>query len=80
MKTRTTPLQAARALRRLFEDNIAKTWDDYRQELAKIGNWLNAYRFGKLVAEQAGCSFEQAAPAVEEVCPELFADYWENLR
>ncbi len=82
MKTAHTPLSAAQALRVGFEKQIAKTWDEYfaeRRQTPFSGPFLNAFQFAKLVQEQAGCSFLDATKALEEVVPELFAEYWEKL-
>jgi hypothetical protein len=86
-----TPLSAARAVRVLEEENIAKTWaqyDEQQREAEHIqpsqrafsGRRLNAYKAGVLVKEQANCTFRQAMRAVQRVMPELFANgYWETL-
>lgn len=82
-KEARTPLSVARTLRTYFEANIAKTWDEYfRQRQANDPNsweWLNAWRFAKHVQEQLKCEYAVAAAVTEEVCPELFADYWAAL-
>jgi hypothetical protein len=73
-----TPLSAAKALRIGFENQIAKSWDDYFAE-RRGAAFLNCYQFGKLVQEQAGCTFREACLALEFVAPELFAEYWDAL-
>ena len=67
-RAKRTPLAIARALRQVFEDQIPKTIDD--------GIGLNAYNFAKMIQEQTGCTFREAMGPTQEVCPELFADYW----
>lgn len=87
MKNKHTPLSAAKALRIVFEDRIAKNWDDYflqqkeyREDHNLHGTFLHSYHFAKLVQEQAKCTFEEAAIALGEVIPELFAEYWDARR
>ena len=77
-----TPLEAARAIRGVFESQIPKTVADEeesRQEKRAQGHsqWLSAYDVLCLVTEQTHMSSIECGPAVEEVFPELFASYWE---
>jgi hypothetical protein len=81
-----TPLSAAKALRLAFEKHIAKTWDDYfiqqaqrRENPSLQGKFWDLCNFGQLVKEQAKCTSEEASLAMQEVMPELFAEYWDNL-
>lgn len=74
-KFQHTPETAAKAVRVLCEDIIAKTWEQYHGS----GKQLNSYEAAKLVQEQCGCDFRTAALALEPVIPELFAEYWEAL-
>lgn len=88
MKTKHTPLSAARAVRALFEGSIAKTWPEYHAD----GHKLNSYEATKIAQEQCNgidraagrvasgpCSFEECSHAIAQVIPELFAEYWEDL-
>ena len=77
-----SPLEAARAMRSLFEDEIPKTVadnDEWRREKQEQGHshWLSAYDALCLVMEQTHMSSIECRPAVEEVFPELFASYWQ---
>lgn len=77
-----TPQTAARAVRALYAENIARTWDQYFDHQAKKPTaryWLTSYEAAKLVQEQCGCEFRAASLALESVIPELFAEYWEAL-
>jgi hypothetical protein len=76
-KFQHTPESAAKAMRVGFEKQIAKTWADYEAE-RNGGPFMNCYQFGKLVQEQADCSFREAVTALQSAIPELFADYWEH--
>jgi hypothetical protein len=71
-RTKRTPLRMAKALRRVFESDIAKTWAQYF-----AGGGLTAYEFCNLVREQCGCGYGPAQRAIARVCPELFCDYWQ---
>ena len=77
MKTKRfqhTPDSAARAIRRLVNDQIPQTIYDFADK-------INAFQVYQLVKEQ--CGIETSTPeirdAIEGNFPELFADYWENL-
>lgn len=87
-----TPLTAAKAIRALFEENIAKTKSDYARQQNHDGFWLDAHRETLLVQEQCNgidygiggvaatpFSYDDCAEAVMEIMPELFADYWQEV-
>lgn len=78
-KFKHTPTTAARVVRAMFAGQIATTWDQYADQAAKRGSWLNSYTAAKIVQEQCGCDFRAASGALGEVIPELFAEYWEAL-
>lgn len=76
-----TIISAAKAVRHLLEDTIAKTWDDYFDGEHKA----NSYTAGLLVCEQVWGvrwretephGFEKVSAAVVDAMPELFAEYW----
>ena len=89
-KFKHTPLSAAKALRVGFESLIAKTTGDYLSQQYHVGSWLDAFRFSILVYEQCGYNLVRGdrvpkgfslrvRKAVEQVCPEFFAEYWEKI-
>jgi hypothetical protein len=82
VKARHTPATAARAVRALLGETIARTWPEYFDGAHKA----NAYTAAKLVQEQCNgplknepVDFRAAMAAVGEAMPELFAEYWEKL-
>lgn len=81
-KFQHTPQSAAKAVRVLLESTIAKTWPEYFDGAHRA----NAYEAAKLVQEQVygvgkndTDSFKVSMLAVQEIMPELFAEYWENI-
>lgn len=82
MKFKHTPESAARAVRALLADDIAKSWQEYFDGEHKA----NAHQATKLVQEQCNgpgkvlpVTYQDAADAVSAIMPELFAEYWEAL-
>ena len=78
-----SPLDAAYAVRSLFENQVPKTVaneGEWHREKREQGHsqWLSAYDVLCLVTEQTHASSIECGPAVEEVFPELFAPYWER--
>ena len=71
---------------------IAKTAEDHEEMMADhaemrpvdrpfSGLWLNAYKASLLVTEQCpkNTPSDEIRLAIEQVFPELFADYWEKV-
>ena len=73
------PIEVAKSLRVQFEQNVAKTWPQYFEQAQHRGVWLTAYNATLMVQEQCNCPFREAARAVEQVFPELYAEFWNDL-
>ena len=77
-----SPLDAAYAVRSLFENQVPKTVaneEEWHREKQAQGHsrWLSAYDVLCLVMEQTHMSSIECGLAIEEVFPELFASYWQ---
>lgn len=74
-------IEAARSLRRIFENVIPKAFfsDDPKETVYGDPQVITAYDFCKMIEEQAGCTFRAASKAAVKVVPELFADYWQEV-
>ena len=70
----SNPRSIAFALRHVFERAIPKTWAEFHSQAFHV----TPFGMAQMLQEQIGGEFGQAAALVVEVCPELFAEYWEG--
>ena len=73
-------VRATRAIRARFESMIAKTWDEYFDQQDRPNLWLSTWEVALMLRDGLRIQLREAMQLVEEVFPELMADYWEQRR